>query len=68
MNRLTVVKFSDKGLRTGAAGMPMVDAMMTSFVFSEELSFRDCRSIRKRLCKYLKLHKVKSNQPTRDFF
>lgn len=40
---LTKVKFADTALRTGAGGMPIVDAMMTSFVFSEELSFRDCR-------------------------
>lgn len=38
---LTKVKLCDKALRTGAGGMPMVDAIMAYFEFSEELSFRD---------------------------
>lgn len=38
----TKVKFSDTVLSTGADGMPMVDAIIASFVFSEELRFRAC--------------------------
>lgn len=38
----TKVKFSDTTLSTGADGMPMVDAIITSFAFSEELSCRAC--------------------------
>lgn len=45
LKMLTKVKFSDKaGLRTGAGGMPMVDAIMAYFEFSEELSFSDCKT------------------------
>lgn len=39
---LTKVKLSDTTLSTGADGMPMVDAINTSFAFSEEFNFRAC--------------------------
>ena len=40
---LTKEKFSDTTLSTGAAGMPMVDAIVTKLAFSEELSFSVCK-------------------------
>lgn len=38
----TKVKFSDTTLSTGAGVMPMVVAIIASFVLSEESSFRAC--------------------------
>lgn len=35
--------FSDTTLSLGAEGMPMLDATISSFESSEELSFRVCR-------------------------
>lgn len=45
---LTKLKFCDKPLRTGAGGMPMMDAIISYLEFSEELSFRDCKKKKNR--------------------
>lgn len=39
---LTKVKLSDTTLSTGAEGKPMLDAIIASLAFSEELSRRVC--------------------------